>query len=58
MGRIWQLFALAHFKPFSDSVPFIDPEIMLKHAYKSFEFSERSQSMLNNWEAVHECQDQ
>lgn len=57
-GRQWQLFALAHFKPFSCSKPLITPGQTIEQAYDSFQFSKRSLYVMNNWEAIHECQDE
>jgi len=57
-GCRWELFALAHFKPFGPSVPLVNPGMTVEQTYKNFKFSPRSRFVMNNWEAVHECQDE
>ena len=57
-GKQWQLFALAHLKPFSNCVPFIEAGRTLEYTFKKFPFSPRSREIMNNWESVHECQDE
>ena len=57
-GCRWELFALAHFKPFGLSVPLVNPGMTVEQTYKNFKFSPRSHFVMNNWEAVHECQDE
>ena len=57
-GDKWALFTLAHFKPFSNAIPIVEPGMTLDQAYKNFEFSPRSRFVMNNWETVHECQDE
>ena len=57
-GDKWALFTLAHFKPFSNTIFIVESGMTLDQAYKNFEFSPRSHFVMNNWEAVHECQDE
>jgi hypothetical protein len=57
-GCQWQLFVLAHFKPFSHSAPLLANNESLEDAFKSFAFSHQSLFQMNNWESVHECQDE
>jgi hypothetical protein len=57
-GRQWQLFVLAHFKPFSYSAPLLADNETLEDAFKNFAFSHQSLFRMNNWESVHECQDE
>ena len=56
-GKRWKLFALAHFKPFSNVIPFIQPGMTLEHTFKNFTFSPHRREIMDNWEVVHECQD-
>jgi len=56
--KMWCLFALAHFKPFSISRPLLsDGEDVIK-AYESYSFSSRSKEIMLNWDAVNECEDE
>ena len=57
-GRRWQLFVLAHFMPFSHTDPFITGVDTLEQVFKKFELSAHGLFVTNNWEAVHECQDE
>jgi hypothetical protein len=57
-GREWQLFVLAHFKPFGHSALLLADNESLDDAFKNFTFSHRSLFTMNNWESVHECQDE
>lgn len=54
--RSWMLFTLAHFKPFH--VSFIDDTSCLEDIFRSYPFSDRSLSIMNNWEEIHKCEDE
>lgn len=57
-ARKWKLFALAHFKPFSNDVPLIPQNSTVEEVYAGYEFSARGLSIMKHWEAVHECEDE
>jgi len=57
-GRVWKLFALAHFKPFGPSDPFVMSGSCIDDTYDKFAFTEQSKYVMNNWEDTHECEDQ
>ena len=54
----WALFALAHFKPFSASIPVIEPGDDLMAIFNNHPFSEHAKKILQNWDAIHECEDE
>ena len=54
----WMIFTLAHFKPFDHCHPLIDRESSIEETYRSFSFSQRSQTIMQNWEDIHECEDE
>jgi len=56
--RAWPLFALAHFKPFSATVPLLNNEQDAEQVFHSYAFSHTARQILLNWEAVHECEDE
>ena len=53
----WKLFTLAHFKPFHLSQPLIASNSTIENTFDSYSFSTRSQFVMKNWEATHECED-
>jgi hypothetical protein len=53
----WSLFTLAHFKPFSVSVPLFENGQQLTEALAGYAFSEFACHVMRNWEAMHECED-
>ena len=57
-GRVWKLFALAHFKLFGPSNPFVMSGSCIDDTYDKFAFSEQSKYVMNNWEDTHACEDQ
>ena len=58
-ANMWALFALAHFKPFSASIPILRPGDDLIAVFNSYEsFSDHANKVLQNWEAIHECEDE
>lgn len=52
----YKLFCLCHFKPFSVRIPLVS--ISVDDDFNSYSFSTFSTSVMNNWEEVHECEDQ
>ncbi|KAG1734452.1 uncharacterized protein EDB91DRAFT_1250974 [Suillus paluster] len=54
----WALFALAHFKPFSVIVPLLSGMESVISTFQKYSFSGRSRQVMNNWEAIHECEDE
>lgn len=54
----WALFALAHFKAFSAAVPVLRPGDDPMTIFNSYSFSENANKVLQNWDAVHECEDE
>lgn len=57
-GITWMLFVLCHFKPFSCDSPLLDTNENIEDVYSKFEFSVNSRRVMDNWEAIHECEDQ
>lgn len=57
-GLQWKLFVLAHFKPFGLSNTLIENDQTLEEAHSLWVYSQKSQIVMNNWEAIHECQDE
>ena len=56
--KIYHVFALAHFMPFDIDNPLIHPGQTAMEVFNSGEFSHRHLQILDNWEAIHECQDE
>lgn len=55
----WPLFALAHFKPFSPTVPLLETNGMpVESQLKNYQFSSKAEQVLVNWDAIHECEDE
>ena len=54
----YNLFMLAHFKPFSEESPLWNKEIGVNETFKQFHFSATAQKIMHNWEAIHECEDE
>lgn len=54
----YPMFALAHFKPFSSQRPILLPTLSFKATFDSFIFTSQSRAILDNWEAIHECEDE
>jgi hypothetical protein len=58
-GNAYFLFVLTHFKPFSISHHLLDnPSQLFSVAFDDFSFDSSAKSVINNWEAAHECQDE
>ena len=53
----YNLFLLAHFKPFSKECPLWDKELGVNKTFDQFHFSNTAQEIMHNWEAIHECED-
>lgn len=56
--QAWALFTLSHFKPFSCDVPLIGENEDPEKVFNSYQFSDHSHSIMLNWEAIHECEDE
>lgn len=56
--RQWQLFTLAHFKPFSQVNPLIPSDSSVEDVFNSYAFTPRNLAIMKHWEAVHECEDE
>ena len=54
----YQMFALAHFIPFDVDRPLLQPGQTADDVFKSAQFSDRHLQILDNWESIHECQDE
>ncbi|KAG1800749.1 uncharacterized protein HD556DRAFT_1438751 [Suillus plorans] len=54
----WQLFMLAHFKPFSHTSPLIPKDSSIEEVFETYTFTPRSHAIMQHWEAVHECEDE
>jgi hypothetical protein len=52
------VFTLTHFKAFDYGQPLIEKEFTIENTYVQFQFSERSQVIMQNWEDIHECEDE
>ena len=57
-GDAWALFALAHFKPFTASIPVLCPEDDIMAIFNTYSFSEHASKVIQNWDATHECEDE
>ncbi|KAG1816968.1 hypothetical protein DFJ58DRAFT_633052, partial [Suillus subalutaceus] len=57
-AKLWALFTLAHFKPFSAVSPLLRKGEDATDAFRTYIFSTRSRTIMSNWEAVHECEDE
>ncbi|KAK6997321.1 hypothetical protein R3P38DRAFT_2563635, partial [Favolaschia claudopus] len=55
---LYPVFALAHFKPFSMTYPLVANGETFEETFSKFEFSTFNSSILENWEALHECEDE
>ena len=56
--QAWMLFTLSHFKPFNCDVPLIQENEDTEEVFDSYQFSDYSRSIMLNWEAIHECEDE
>lgn len=54
----YKLFMLAHFKPFSRSNPLIKEGENVVTEFSTFTFSGGGMRIMDNWEAMHECEDE
>lgn len=57
-GSAWALFVLAHFKPFSCDDPLVQEGDTIDKTYEEYQFSPKSRKIMENWEAIHECEDE
>ena len=56
--KVYHMFALVHFVPFSVDTPLLCPGQTAMEAFDSSELSPTHLQILDNWEAIHECQDE
>ena len=56
--KAYHVFALAHFIPFGVDNPLLHPGQNATDVFDSETFSPRHTQILDNWEAIHECQDE
>ena len=54
----YRMFALAHFIPFDIDDPLLKPGQTVDDVFEDARFTDRHLQILNNWEAIHECQDE
>jgi hypothetical protein len=57
-AKLWSLFTLAHFKPFSAASPLLSEDEDAIEVFRTYVFSPCSRTIMSNWEAVHECEDE
>ena len=53
----YSIFVLAHFKPFSVSKPLLLQGETYDDAFRKFKPSKSDQYVINNWDAINECED-
>lgn len=56
--RMWAIFALSHFKPFSICTELLAQDEDPIVACTAYEFLAGSSNVMTNWEAIHECKDE
>jgi len=56
--QAWALFTLSHFKAFSCDVPLFDKGKDPEQAFDMYAFLDYSHTIMANWEAIHECEDE
>lgn len=54
----WCLFALTHFKPFGVADPLIVGGATAEKTFEEYDFTPSAVRIMNNWDAVHECEDE
>ena len=54
----YKMFALAHFVPFDINNPLLRHGQTTDDVFEHAQLTERHQQILNNWEAIHKCQDE
>ena len=54
----YRMFTLAHFIPFDIDDPLLKPGQTVDDVFEDARFTDRHLQILNNWEAIHECQDE
>lgn len=53
----YALFMLAHLKSHSLSNPLVSSDSTICKTFKKTHFSDKALTIMNNWEAIHECED-
>ncbi|KAG2758048.1 hypothetical protein P692DRAFT_20710981, partial [Suillus brevipes Sb2] len=56
--KAWSVFALAHFKPFSTLRQLFGEHESAIEAFQAYDFSPRSRKVMQNWDSIHECEDE
>jgi len=56
-GTTYAIFALAHFKPFSVINPLLCEGETFDNVFKKYQFTDTAKFILNNWDAINECED-
>jgi hypothetical protein len=54
----WFLFSLIHFKPFGLTNPLLERDDTVEDVFHSHEFANVALKVMNNWNAVHEYEDE
>lgn len=54
----WPIFVLSHFKSFSVSNPLIGENHSFEDVLSAHSFSPQHARIINNWNAIHECEDE
>ena len=54
----YPLFCLIHFKPFGVNTPICNDGLSPEITYNNYIFTEDSMRIINNWDAIHECEDE
>lgn len=54
----YYVFALAHFKPFTSIATLLGSAVSFKECYEQYIFPPESRRILNNWDAIYECEDE
>ena len=55
--KLYELFALAHFKPFSPNNLLIKQNETIPSAFQSYQFDNDACKIMKNWDAIYECED-
>jgi hypothetical protein len=58
VASTYKIFVLSHFKPFHNDTPLILPYETIDSVYSSYKFTVAEQKIMNNWEEIHECEDE
>ena len=56
-GMTYAIFSLAHFKPFSVTNPLLREGETFDNVFKKYQFTDSAKLILDNWDAINECED-